>query len=113
MDRLADASVRLLTLTGPGGTGKTVLAIRAAEDLAPGFPDGVSFVDLSTARDTNAVLVAIARAVGLGEIIDRPLEEELVDRLRDRRMLLVLDNFEQVTEAAGVVARLLSRVPAA
>ena len=82
-----------------------------AEDLSPGFPDGVSFVDLSSARDTNAVLVAIARAVGLGEVIDRPLQEELTDRLRDRRMLLVLDNFEQVTEAAGAVAQLLRDCP--
>jgi predicted ATPase/class 3 adenylate cyclase len=106
-DRLEDASVRLLTLIGPGGTGKTTLAIRVAEDLAPRFRDGVSFVDLSNTRDTNAVLVAIARAVGIEEAKDRPLEEELGDRLHNRQMLLVLDNFEQVTEAAGAVARLL------
>ncbi len=109
--RLEDASVRLLTLTGPGGTGKTTLAIRVAGDLAPGFPDGVAFVDLSSARDTNAVLVAIARATGLGEVIDRPLQEELTDWLRDRRLLLVLDNFEQVAEAAGAVAQLLRDCP--
>ena len=58
-------------------------------------------MDISGARETNAVLVATARAVGLGEVIDRPLQEELTDLLRERRMLLVLDNFEQVTEAAG------------
>ena len=110
-DRLAEGSVRLLTLTGPGGTGKTTLAIRVARDLASGFRDGVSFVDLSAARDTNAALVAIARGVGLGEILDRDLEDELTDHLRDRRMLIVLDNLEQVTEAAGVVAGLLSDCP--
>ena len=109
--RLGDASVRLLTLVGPGGTGKTTLAIRVAEDLSPGFPDGASFVDLSGARDTNAVLVAIARAIGLEEVVDRPLQEELANRLRDRRMLLVLDNFEQVTQSAGAVARLLRDAP--
>ena len=75
--RLADGSVRLLTLVGPGGTGKTTLAIRVATDLAGRFRDGASFVDLSNAHDTNAVLVAVARAIGLGEIIDRPLQDEL------------------------------------
>ena len=110
-DRLMDGSVRLLTLTGPGGTGKTTLAIKVAEDLAPAFLDGVSFVDLSKARDTQAVLVAIARSIGLGEIFDRPLEDELIDNLRDRQILLVLDNFEQVTEAATLVVRLLNECP--
>ena len=110
-DRLEDASIRLLTLIGPGGTGKTTLAIRVAEDLSPGFPDGATFVDVSSARDTNALLVAIARAVGLDEVIDRPLQEELTNRLRGRRLLLVLDNFEQVTEAAGAVAQLLRDCP--
>ena len=109
--RLADGSTRLLTLTGPGGTGKTTLAIRVAGDLAERFRDGVSFVDLSSVRDTNAVLVAIARAVGLGEIIDRDLQDELTDHLRERRMLIVLDNLEQVTEAASIVAGLLSDCP--
>lgn len=109
--RLGDASVRLLTLTGPGGTGKTTLAIRVAEDLSPGFRDGVSFVDLSGARDTITLLVAIARAVGVEETVDRPLQEALGDWLRDRRMLLVLDNFEQVTESAGAVAQLLRDCP--
>jgi predicted ATPase/class 3 adenylate cyclase len=109
--RLADPQVRLLTLTGSGGTGKTTLAIRAAEDAAPAFAGGVAFVDLSDARDSSAVLVAIARAIGLSETADRSLEEELVARLRERRMLLVIDNFEQVAEAAGAVANLLRDCP--
>ena len=110
-EHLEDASIRLLTLSGPGGTGKTTLAIRVAEELESTYPDGASFVDLSSARDTNAVLVSIARAVGLDDVIERPLHDELTDRLRGRRMLLVLDNLEQVTEAAGTVARLLRDCP--
>jgi predicted ATPase/class 3 adenylate cyclase len=110
-DRLAQGSVRLLTLTGPGGTGKTTLAIRVAGDLTATFRDGVAFVDLSSVRDTNAALVAIARGVGLGEIIDRELQDELTDHLRERRMLIVLDNLEQVTDVAEAVARLLSDCP--
>jgi predicted ATPase len=109
--RLADPQIRLLTLTGPGGSGKTTLAIRAAEDAAPAFADGVAFVDLSNARDSNAVLAAIARAIGVGETADRSLEDELVARLAGRRLLLVIDNFEQVAEAAGAVASLLRDCP--
>jgi len=109
--RLADPSTRLLTLVGPGGTGKTALAIRIAEDMASSFPEGECFVDLSSVRDSGAVLLAVARAIGLDESADRPLQEELADFLRERRALLVLDNFEQVTEAAGAVARLLAECP--
>ena len=105
--RLEDPAIRLLTLTGPGGTGKTSLGIRAASDQASRFRDGVAFVDLSAARDTDAVLIALGRALGVGETLDRPLRDELIERLRGSQMLLVLDNFEQVTAAAGVTTELL------
>jgi predicted ATPase len=109
--RLRERGTRLISLVGPGGTGKTTLAIKAAQDVSGDFRDGVVFVDLSGTRDPDGVLVSIGRAVGLDDAGDRPLPEELTDRLRDRRALLVLDNFEQVTEAAGAVARLLRDCP--
>jgi predicted ATPase/class 3 adenylate cyclase len=109
--RLEDPAVRLLTLTGPGGTGKTSLAIRAATDQSARLRDGVAFVDLSAARDTDAVLIALGRALGVGESPDRSLRDEVTERLRSRQMLLVLDNFEQVTAAAGVTTELLAACP--
>ncbi len=104
---LADPAIRLLTLTGPGGTGKTTLALRVAEDLESSYSDGAVFVDLSSATETSAVLVAIARAMGLDDVVERPLQDQLADGLRGRTMLLVLDNLEQVTEAAATLAQLL------
>ncbi len=93
---------RLVTLTGPGGTGKTRLALGAAEALADDFADGAHFADLSSLRDPATVAPAIARAAGLDA------EAELVSELRDRRALLVLDNFEQVLDAAPAVGALLA-----
>jgi predicted ATPase/class 3 adenylate cyclase len=109
--RLEDAHARLLTLTGPGGTGKTRLALQAAADQIDRFEDGVFFVDLSSIRDTDSVLVAIARAIGLNEAGDEPLGEEVGSQLRERRVLLVLDNFEQVTVAAPMVVQLVHECP--
>ena len=108
---LSDGSVRLLTLTGPGGTGKTSLAVRVAGDLSGRYRDGIAFVDVSIAQDPHAVLLGIGRVLGVGEVPDRSLLEQLTERLWDRRMLLVLDNFEQVTEAAGLVADLIADCP--
>jgi predicted ATPase/class 3 adenylate cyclase len=109
--QLADPAIRLLTLTGPGGTGKTSLGIRAAADQMPRFRDGVSFVDLSAVRDADALLVALGRAVGVGEAPDRSIRDELAERLRERQVLMVLDNFEQVTSAAWVTTELLDECP--
>jgi predicted ATPase len=109
--RLADDAVRLLTLTGPGGTGKTSLAIQAAADQQERFRDGVSFVDLSAARDGAGMVIALGRAVGVAEAPDRALLADVTDRLRDRQMLLLLDNFEQVTTAAPMATQLLSDCP--
>jgi predicted ATPase/class 3 adenylate cyclase len=106
-ERLEDESVRLLTLTGPGGIGKTRLALRAAADEVDRFEDGVFFVDLSPIRDTASALAAIARAIGMSDTGDESLFDELGGRLREQRVLLLLDNFEQVTAAAPTVARLL------
>jgi predicted ATPase len=97
----------LLTLTGPGGTGKTRLALRAAADQVDRFEDGVFFVDLSAVRAAEDVPAGIARAIGLSETSGQGLLEELKERLRRQHILLLLDNFEQVTTAAPTAVELL------
>ena len=103
--------VRLVTLTGPGGTGKTRLALQTASELADRFTDGVHFVDLASIREPEAVPAAIARTVGLRETSDRLLIDEIKAQLRARTMLLLLDNFEQVTSAAPMMGELLQDCP--
>ena len=98
---------RLLTLTGPGGTGKTRLSLQLAAGVAPEYPDGVFFVPLGTIDDPGLVPAAILLALGLREAPKQPPAERLSEHLRGRHLLLVLDNFEQVTPAAGLVADLL------
>src|SRR5918994_4363535 len=87
--------VPLLTLTGPGGVGKTRLALRIALDLDAVFPDGVAFVELAPISDHALVVPTIAQAVGMPEVGDEIVTERLTAYLRDRQLLLVLDNFEQ------------------
>ena len=105
-DLLEASGVRLVTLTGPGGIGKTRLALQAAADQIDRFEDGVYFADLSQLRHPDGVYEAVVRAVGLPGA-DGSLLESLKEQLRPRRLLLVLDNFEQVMPAADGVAELL------
>jgi predicted ATPase/class 3 adenylate cyclase len=102
---------RLVTLTGPGGTGKTRLSLRVAREVTPEFPHGVFFVPLEPIRDPALVPATIAHALDLPEEASRSASEVLKERLRDRSTLLVLDNFEQVTGAAPMVGDLLKAAP--
>jgi predicted ATPase/DNA-binding CsgD family transcriptional regulator len=99
---------RLLTLTGPGGVGKSRLAIRVAEEVAPLFPDGVVFVPLADVRDPDLVVPAIATALSVREAGGPRVAAAAI---HDRRILLVLDNFEQILDAGPTLARLLEACP--
>ncbi len=103
--------VRLLTLTGPGGIGKTRLALKVAADELGRFADGVYLADLSPITDASLVPTTIARALLVRELPGRDPLDTLVDHLRDRHLLLVLDNLEHLVEAATVVGRLLDAAP--
>jgi predicted ATPase/class 3 adenylate cyclase len=103
---------RLLTLTGPGGTGKTRLALRVAGGRFDHFPDGVFLVDLSAIADPMLVLPEIAAVLHLRETPGGDLAEMLFNHLRDKVLLLVIDNFEQVLDATPVVTRVLDAAPA-
>ena len=108
---LRNSETRLVTLTGPGGIGKTRLALRVAADLIDDFPDGVWFVPLAAVVAGEAVPAAVAAALGIRPRPGDGLVEALVRHLRDRRLLLVLDNFEQVLSAAELVAELSTHCP--
>jgi predicted ATPase/class 3 adenylate cyclase/Tfp pilus assembly protein PilF len=108
---LRSGETRLLTLTGPGGTGKTRLALQAAADLLEDFPDGTFFVQLATLTDADLFISAVAETLGVRETGEQALDDSLKNYLSERRMLLVLDNFEQVLEAAPTVTELLTVAP--
>ncbi len=103
--------VQLLTLIGPGGVGKTRLALHIATDVADAFRDGVAFASLAPVRDSDQVMATIAEVLGLRDMGGRPLAERVVAWLRERELLLVLDNFEQLLDAAPAVADLLNTCP--
>jgi non-specific serine/threonine protein kinase len=103
--------VRLVTLIGPGGVGKTRLALRLAGDLADDFPNGVAFVPLAPLSEPAFVPSTIAQALAVRETGGRPLHEVLKTFLRGRRLLLILDNFEQVVDAAPSITALLVACP--
>lgn len=109
--RLLTGGTRLLTLTGPGGIGKTRLALAVAAALGDAFPDGVVFVDLAPLRDPRLVPATIARAVHLRESGGQSARELLLAYLRTRRLLLVLDNLEHLLGAAPLLAELLEGCP--
>jgi len=109
--QMGNAGTRLLTLTGPGGSGKTRLALRAAEQLAPTMADGVRVVLLAPVRDTLDMMSAVASALGLQEAGATSLSILVQGYLRQRQVLLALDNLEHLPEAGAEVSALLEACP--
>ena len=103
-ERLLAPHVRLLTFTGPAGTGKTRLALAVAASVQAEFADGIHFVDLAPIRDPTLVHTAIAQVLGVRDAGDQPLRQTLLLYVQPRQLALMLDNFEQVIDAAPLVA---------
>jgi predicted ATPase/DNA-binding CsgD family transcriptional regulator len=101
------ADVRLVTITGPGGVGKTSLALQVVHELEDAFLDGVFFISLAPINDPTLIIPTIAQLLGVTESPNRLLLDSLKDFLRNKRMLLLLDNFEQIVSAAPLLTELL------
>lgn len=109
---LLDPNIRLVTLTGPGGAGKTRLAIAAAATIASEFPGGVRFVGLASVSHPDLVASALTKSLDIQQVANRSFPQLIADYLRDSRpFLFVLDNFEQVLPAGRVVAEILASCP--
>ncbi len=111
VDLVAEPATRLVTLTGPGGSGKTRLGTAAAAALEPTYPDGVYFVGLSAATDAAMMWLTIGEALDIGTAASGDVATQVATQLRDRNALLLLDNLEQIPDADAVVGGLLSTAP--
>jgi predicted ATPase len=110
-ERLGDPTCRLLTLVGPGGCGKTRLAVKAAETQLDSYPHGVFFVRLAPLDSVEGIVPTVAESLGFRFYEEGEPQQQLLDYLRQKRMLLILDNFEHLVEGAGLVTGILQTAP--